>query len=131
VTREAAPAPAAPASAALILCWAHGTAHERTAAAILRQIASGRLTRWSDLPPLARLAEENDVSERTVSKAKRLLAGHGALVKQVGRYYVSLPAPASRPPIQRPPRPGRQPSTGRPRQCTTASPPNGSPGSRR
>lgn len=80
---------AAPSRAALIMNWSHGSAPERTAAAILRQIAAGHLTRWTDLPPVARLAEDNDVSERTVSTAKQLLAARGALVKQAGRYYVA------------------------------------------
>ena len=85
----AAPEASAASSASLIFAWSRGSAPERAAAAILGQIATGRVTRWSELPPVARLAEENDVSERTVFKAKRLLAKHGALVKETGRYYVA------------------------------------------
>jgi DNA-binding GntR family transcriptional regulator len=80
---------AAVSNAVLIRIWEHGSAPQRTAAAILRQISTGRLTRWSELPPVCQIAEDNDVSRATVARAKQCLARHGALVKEHGRYYVA------------------------------------------
>jgi DNA-binding GntR family transcriptional regulator len=76
-------------NAVLIRIWEQGSAPQKVAAAILRQITTGRLTRWSELPPVCELAEDNDVSRATVARAKQVLAVHGALVKEHGRYYVA------------------------------------------
>ena len=52
-------------------------------------ISKGLLNRWNDLPDNASLTDDYGVSGRTVSRAKRLLADHGLLVKAGGRYYVA------------------------------------------
>ena len=79
----------APSHAALIMNWSNGSAPERTAAAILRQIDTGHLTRWTELPTVRETAADCGVSRATVSRARQLLARHGALVKETGRYYAA------------------------------------------
>lgn len=44
---------------------------------------------WAELPSLGELAGDYDTSERTIGKAKALLARHGLLVLECRRYYVS------------------------------------------
>jgi DNA-binding GntR family transcriptional regulator len=72
-----------------IIKWQRGTMAERVAADLASQINKGNLSRW-DSPPLnSTLADKWDVSERTISKAKRLLGGQGMLTLVDGRYYVA------------------------------------------
>ena len=62
---------------------------EQIAAELAAQIAGGQLHRWDELPPLAVLADEYGVTGRTVTSVKRLLAVHGFLALENGRYYVA------------------------------------------
>jgi DNA-binding GntR family transcriptional regulator len=72
-----------------IMRWQRGTMAEQVAADLAAQITNGNLSKW-DSPPLNRtLADKWDVSERTISKAKRLLGGQGMLTLVDGRYYVA------------------------------------------
>jgi DNA-binding GntR family transcriptional regulator len=72
-----------------IMIWQRGTMAERVAADLAAQIANGKLSKWNDLPPNRTLADKWNVSERTVSNAKRLLGGHGVLMTDGNRYYVA------------------------------------------
>ena len=58
-----------------------GGAMKRMAAGLARKINSGILGQRAELPSSA-LADQRDASERTVRKAKKLLAGHGPLRKE-------------------------------------------------
>jgi DNA-binding GntR family transcriptional regulator len=62
---------------------------EQIAAELAAKIDTGRLHRWAELPSLAVLADEYDVSERTITSVKRLLAVHDFLTLENGRYYVA------------------------------------------
>jgi DNA-binding GntR family transcriptional regulator len=62
---------------------------EQVAAELAAKIAVGQLHRWDELPPLAVLADEYDVSERTIGTVKKLLADHDFLTLENGRYYVA------------------------------------------
>lgn len=66
-----------------------GKRAEKIAADLAAKIASGQLHRWQELPTLAALAREHDVSERTISTVKSLLAVHGFLTLDERRYYVA------------------------------------------
>ena len=68
--------------------WDKGGTMKRMAADLARKINSGILDQWAELPSHA-LADEWDVSERTVRKAKKLLADHGLLRKEGCNYYVA------------------------------------------
>jgi DNA-binding GntR family transcriptional regulator len=72
-----------------IMRWQRGTMAVRAAADLASQIVNGKLSKWDDLPLNRTLADKWNVSERTVSKAKRLLGGHGVLVMDGKRYYVA------------------------------------------
>ena len=72
-----------------IMKWQRGTMVERVAADLASQITNGKLSKW-DSPPLNRtLADKWNVSERTISKAKRLLGDQGMLTLVDRRYYVA------------------------------------------
>lgn len=45
---------------------------EQIAAELAAKIADGQLHRWKELPPQAVLADEYDVSERTITSVKNL-----------------------------------------------------------
>lgn len=62
---------------------------QTVAAGIARKIASGSMHRYEDLPLNSVLAAEWDVSERTVSAAKKILGEHGFLMLENRRYYVA------------------------------------------
>jgi DNA-binding transcriptional regulator YhcF (GntR family) len=62
---------------------------EQIAAVLAAEVSGGRYDRWDELPSVAVLADEHGVTERTVSSVKGLLAVHGFLVKENGRYYVA------------------------------------------
>jgi DNA-binding GntR family transcriptional regulator len=62
---------------------------ERIAAELAAKIDAGRLHRWEELPSLAVLADEYDVTERTITSVKRLLAVHDFLTLENRRYYVA------------------------------------------
>lgn len=68
--------------------WDKGGTMKRMAADLAREINSGIIDPWTELPPNADLARKWDVSERTARKAKKLLADHGLLHKENGNYYV-------------------------------------------
>jgi DNA-binding GntR family transcriptional regulator len=72
-----------------IMKWQRGMMAERVAADLASQIANGKLSSWDDLPLNRTLANQWNVSERMVSKAKRLLGGHGVLMMDGNRYYVA------------------------------------------
>jgi DNA-binding GntR family transcriptional regulator len=72
-----------------IMKWQRGTMAERIAADLASQIENGKLSKWDSLPLNRVLADKHNVSERTISKAKRLLGGHGVLVLDGRRYYVA------------------------------------------
>jgi Bacterial regulatory proteins, gntR family len=58
----------------LIKRWRASERHaEQIAAELAAKIDAGRLHRWAELPPLAVLADEYDVSERTITSVKKLL----------------------------------------------------------
>jgi len=79
----------------LIKQWrASASSSEQVAASLAAKINGGQLRTWDDLPSLATLADEHDVSQRTVTRAKTLLAGHGFLTLQGGRYYVARAEPS-------------------------------------
>jgi DNA-binding GntR family transcriptional regulator len=73
----------------LIMRWQRGTMTERVAADLASQIGKGSVSKWGSLPLNRTVAEKWDVSERTVTKAKRLLADHGVLVVDGKRFYVA------------------------------------------
>jgi DNA-binding GntR family transcriptional regulator len=62
---------------------------QKVAAGIARKIATGNIHRYEDLPLNSVLAAEWDVSERTVSAAKKILGDHGFLMLDNRRYYVA------------------------------------------
>jgi DNA-binding GntR family transcriptional regulator len=72
-----------------IMEWQRGTMAERVAADLASQIDRGSVSKWGSLPLNRTVAEKWDVSERTVTKAKRLLADHGVLVADGNRFYVA------------------------------------------
>jgi DNA-binding GntR family transcriptional regulator len=72
-----------------IMQWQRGTMRERVAADLASRIKSGNLTKWGELPLNRTLADQWDVSQRTVSSAKKLLADNGLLTKVDTRYYVA------------------------------------------
>jgi DNA-binding GntR family transcriptional regulator len=72
-----------------IMKWQRGTMAERVAAHLASQINNGKLSKWDSLPLNRDLADNWNVSERTISKAKRLLGGQGMLTLVDGRYYVA------------------------------------------
>jgi DNA-binding GntR family transcriptional regulator len=76
-----------------IMQWQRGAMAERVAADLASQIQTGKLSKWDALPLNRTLADKHNVSERTVSKAKRLLGGQGMLVMDGHRYYVALQHP--------------------------------------
>ena len=53
------------------------------------KIHTGQLHRWAEMPRQAALADRYDVAERTITSVKRLLAVHGFLTVENGRYYVA------------------------------------------
>lgn len=72
-----------------ILMWQRGTMAEQVAADLASQINNGNLSKWDTLPLNRTLAGKWDVSERTISKAKRLLHSQGLLTLDGKRYYVA------------------------------------------
>jgi DNA-binding GntR family transcriptional regulator len=75
---------------ALIKQWRASTLRvEQIAADLASKIDCGQLHRWNELPPQAELADEYDVTERTVTSVKRLLAVHRFLTQQNRRYYIA------------------------------------------
>lgn len=62
---------------------------EQIAADLASKIDCGQLHRWSELPPRAELADEYDVTERTITSVKSLLAVHHFLTQQNRRYYIA------------------------------------------
>jgi DNA-binding GntR family transcriptional regulator len=72
-----------------IMRWQRGSMRERVAADLASRITSGQITKFNDLPLNRTLAGEWDVSHRTVSSAKKLLADEGLLTKDGTRYYVA------------------------------------------
>jgi DNA-binding GntR family transcriptional regulator len=62
---------------------------EQIAAELAAKIDVGLLHRWGELPPLAVLADEYDVSERTITSVKKLLAVHDFLTMENQRYYIA------------------------------------------
>lgn len=62
---------------------------EQIAAELAAKIAAGTMGRWEPLPPQAVLADEHDVSERTISSVKSLLAVHDFLALENRRYYIA------------------------------------------
>jgi DNA-binding GntR family transcriptional regulator len=76
-------------TSATITAWTNnGGITKQVAAHIARQILSGRYLPYAKLPPNETLAKEWHASERTIIRAKSLLAQHGALLKEDGIYYV-------------------------------------------
>jgi DNA-binding GntR family transcriptional regulator len=74
----------------LIKQWAASPNVTRQIAAdIARKIASGQLARWDELPRNAETADDYGVSARTVSRAKKLLAGQALATKAGGVYVVA------------------------------------------
>jgi DNA-binding GntR family transcriptional regulator len=74
---------------AQIMEWQRGSMRERVAADLASRITSGKITKWGELPLNRTLADQWDVSHRTVSSAKKLLADAGLLAKEGTRYYVA------------------------------------------
>jgi DNA-binding GntR family transcriptional regulator len=72
-----------------IMKWQRGTMAEEVAADIASQINNGSLSKWDSLPLNSTLADKWNVSERTITKAKRLLCNHGMLTLVDRRYYVA------------------------------------------
>jgi DNA-binding GntR family transcriptional regulator len=62
---------------------------EQIAADLALKIHTGQLHRWGEMPRQAALADQYDVTERTITSAKSLLAVHGFLTLENGRYYVA------------------------------------------
>jgi DNA-binding GntR family transcriptional regulator len=69
--------------------WQRGTMAERIAADLASQIVNGNLSKWDSLPLHSTLATKHNVSERTISAAKKLLGGQGLLTLDGRRYYVA------------------------------------------
>jgi DNA-binding GntR family transcriptional regulator len=59
------------------------------AADLAEQINSGSLPAWHELPVMSELTRKYDVSPRTVSKVKTILANHGLLQMECRRYVVA------------------------------------------
>jgi DNA-binding GntR family transcriptional regulator len=72
-----------------IMKWQRGTMAEQVAADLASQINNGTLSKWESLPLNRTLGDKWNVSERTISKAKRLLGGQGMLTLVDRRYYVA------------------------------------------
>ena len=62
---------------------------EQIAADLALKIHTGQLHRWAEMPRQAALADLYDVAERTITSVKSLLAVHGFLTLENGRYYVA------------------------------------------
>jgi DNA-binding GntR family transcriptional regulator len=62
---------------------------EQIAADLALKIRTGQLHRWAEMPRQAALADRYDVAERTITSVKSLLAVHGFLTLENGRYYVA------------------------------------------
>jgi DNA-binding transcriptional regulator YhcF (GntR family) len=74
----------------LIIDWANSPAIvNQVAASLARKILTGRILPYAELPSNETLADEWDTSERTVIRAKALLAEYGALRKELGIYWVA------------------------------------------
>jgi DNA-binding GntR family transcriptional regulator len=69
--------------------WANGGMAKQIAADLARKINSGQLHRYRELPLNSELADDWDVSERTVSVAKKILGDHRILKLENRRYYVA------------------------------------------
>lgn len=74
-------------TAGLVEDWERGAGPEKAAAELARRISAGRIRQWEDLPRV-HWCGELGVSERELYLAKQLLAGHGVLEVQRGRYVV-------------------------------------------
>jgi DNA-binding GntR family transcriptional regulator len=72
-----------------IMRWQRGTMAERVAADLASQIENWSMSKWDSLPLNRTVADKWNVSESTVTKAKRLLADHGVLVVDGKRFYVA------------------------------------------
>jgi len=62
---------------------------EQVAAEMAAKITAGQMHAWEELSTSAELADEYDTSESTIKRAKRLLAAHGFMALEEGRYYVA------------------------------------------
>jgi DNA-binding GntR family transcriptional regulator len=82
------PPPPAPAPSK-ISEWANGGMAQQIAASLARKISGGTLHRYQELPLNSQLAGEWNVSERTISAAKKLLGDHGILKLENRRYYIA------------------------------------------
>jgi DNA-binding transcriptional MocR family regulator len=69
--------------------WANGGMAKQIAADLARKINGGTLHRYQELPSNPQLADEWDVSQRTISAAKKILGDHGILKLENRRYYVA------------------------------------------
>jgi DNA-binding GntR family transcriptional regulator len=75
---------------ALIKQWrVSANSVEQIAAELAAKIAAGQLHRWAELPSQAALADEYDVTERTITSVKRLLAVHNFLTLENRRYCIA------------------------------------------
>jgi DNA-binding GntR family transcriptional regulator len=75
---------------ALIRRWrAQGNRSEQIAPELAAKITGSQMRTWDELPSPAALAGEYDVSQRTIARAKSLLADHDFLVRANGRYYIA------------------------------------------
>lgn len=73
-----------------ILAWSCDTSPRlRIAARLAREVMDGKYGNWKLLPSASALADEYDVSPRTVDRAKHLLADRG-LMRREGRYYYAM-----------------------------------------
>jgi hypothetical protein len=92
-------------TSALIAQWENsGRLDHRIAASLARQITTGQLRPYADLPPDTALMRQHTVSRGTIGNAKRLLAAHGLLLLELSRLVV---APGHAP---QPPAPARPPA---------------------
>jgi DNA-binding GntR family transcriptional regulator len=74
----------------LIRQWQASTKRaEQIAADLAAKIAVGKLHRYEELPSQAVLADEYDVSVRTITRVKNLLAVHNFLTMEYRRYYIA------------------------------------------
>jgi DNA-binding GntR family transcriptional regulator len=74
----------------LIRSWrASSKRVEQIAADLALKIDTGQLHRWDELPRQSVLAGDYNVTERTITSVKSLLAVHEFLTLENGRYYVA------------------------------------------
>lgn len=96
--QAASPAPPPQALDVLVRQWQRsGVRAQVVAADLAAKIRSERPAPWQELPPIADLAEQYQVSYRTVTRAKQFLADAGLLRADASRYVVAPPAAVPRP----------------------------------